>query len=352
MSTRNIYILGGAIIVVLAAGVFYVRNGAQSSYQVATVERGAIVQEVSASGNVEAPSTISLQFQNAGKLEFLGVESGDRVRAGETLAREDTSILNAQLRQAQAAADSQQAQLDQLSQGTRPEQIAITQSQIASDQAGLAQANQSVVNAIQTAYTQSYDAVYNKADQFFNNPRSSNPYASFASSDSQLISTLQSERVSIETVLSTWQQDTVALGASGGISAAVAQTQTNLSTMTKFLSDANSALNRAIPSERASQTTIDAWILNIANARTGVNAAVSGLTAAVTARQNAASALDTDTKRLALEQAGSTASALAAQEALAAQARANVAAIRAQIAQMALVAPVSGTVTGVTGNVG
>ena len=349
----KLYLVGAVALILIGGGAYYwFRIASAPAYATATVQRGSILQEVLASGNVEAPTTINLQFQNGGKLVAIGVQTGDTVTAGETLARQDSAVLGAQLQQAQAAVAGQEAELEVLVRGTRPEQIAVTQSQIASDQAALAQASQSVVNAIQTAYTQSYDAVHNKADQFFNSPHGGTPRISFFASDSQIISTLEAERASIDIVLSAWQKNNAALDPSADLSSAVAGAQTDLSAVAQFLSDSNAALNRAIPSGQTTQAVIDAWISNIAIARANVNAAVSGITVALTAQKNAASALDRDRKTLALEQAGSTGSAIAAQEARVAQAKANVAAIRAQITQTTLLAPVGGTVTDVTGEIG
>src|ERR1700690_3831124 len=196
------YLIVGAIVLVLlaAGGYYWFRSSSAPSYTTAMVRRGAITQEVLASGNVASPTTIDLQFQNSGKLTFVGVQIGDSVKAGEVIARQDTSVLNAQLQQAQSAVSAQMASLTSLQQGTRPEQIAVTQSQVTSDEIALTQTDQSMINAIQSAYTASDDAVHNKIDQFVNNPRSTSPSLLFSSSNSQISNSALNERVSIEGV--------------------------------------------------------------------------------------------------------------------------------------------------------
>ena len=348
---KYIYI-GVGVVIILAAVGYYALSSHSAGYVTAPVTSGSITQEASASGNVEAPTTIDLQFQNGGRLVALGVATGDHVSAGQVLARQDTSVLSAQLAQAEAAVATQQANLASLMQGTRPEQLAVTQAQVVSDQSALAQANQSVINAIQNAYTQSDDAVHNKVDQFFTNPQSSNPQVSFTASNSQLVSNVLSDRVSVGAVFSLWQKDVGALTASNDLSTAITEAQTNLTSVTQLLSDANAALNGAIAGQSASQTTINAWIASVATARANINGAISTLTSAVSAEQAASSALAKDQKSLALEQAGSTGSTIAAGQAQVAQAEALASVIKAQIAQMELISPVDGTVTNVNGSVG
>ena len=126
---KYIYI-GVGVVIILAVVVYYAFASRTASYITAAVVSGSITQEASASGNVEAPTTIDLQFQNGGRLVALGVATGDHVSAGEVLARQDTSVLSAQLQQAEAAVATQQANLASLMQGTRPEQLAVTQAQV------------------------------------------------------------------------------------------------------------------------------------------------------------------------------------------------------------------------------
>lgn len=340
------------LVILLAAGGYAYAMLKPVSYVTAAVTRGPITQEVTANGSIAAPSTIELQFQNSGKLTYVGVASGDKAQAGEVLARQDSSVLSAQLQQANAAVDAAQAQLDQLTQGTRPEQIAVTQTQLASDEAAALQAQQAVMNAIRDAYTASDDAIHNKADQFIASPLSNSPQLSFTTTDQQAASVLTSDRVVLEPLLSQWRADVGNLSTSTELSVAEGEAQTNLAHISQFLSNANAVLNSAIASAQTSQATINGYITLVATARTGINTAQTALTTAITATQAAAAAVAKDQKTLALEEAGSTPSAIAAQQAVVAQAQANVTALEAQLEELSLRAPVVGTVTAVNGDVG
>jgi membrane fusion protein PltH len=65
-----------------------------------------------------------LAFDASERITAINVEEGDRVTRGEVLATLDTRHIDAQLAAAQAAVASQQAALDKLIAGNRPEEIA------------------------------------------------------------------------------------------------------------------------------------------------------------------------------------------------------------------------------------
>jgi HlyD family secretion protein len=351
MKHPYIYSIAAVAVVLGVAGYAYVMLK-PVTYTTAPVTRGPITQEVTANGAIAAPSTIDLQFQSSGKLTYVGVASGDKVQAGEVLARQDSSVLAAQLQQASAAVDAAQAQLQQLQEGTRPEQIAVTETQLANDQTALTQSRQAVINALQDAYTTADDAVHNKADQFIASPLSNSPQLSFTTTNVQASSALLSDRVVLEALLSQWHSSLASISTSTDMTSVQATSQSDLAHVALFLSNANVVLNSAIATAQASQATINAYVTLIAAARTNVNAAQTALTTAITAAQAAQAAVNKDERTLALEQAGSTPSAIAAQMAAVEQAKANESALRAQLSQLSLRAPVSGTVTAVRGDVG
>lgn len=76
-----------------------------------------------ASGTVEATEG-QFGFQAAGRLESIAVREGDRVRAGDELARLDRSETDSRRAQALAQVAAVRAQLLELERGFRPEEIA------------------------------------------------------------------------------------------------------------------------------------------------------------------------------------------------------------------------------------
>lgn len=74
-------------------------------------------------GNVDLRE-VDLAFNDSERIASVRVQEGDRVRKGEVLARLDTSRIEPQLRQAQAAVAAQRAVLERLRHGSRPQEIA------------------------------------------------------------------------------------------------------------------------------------------------------------------------------------------------------------------------------------
>lgn len=90
-------------------------------------------------GNVEFRQ-ISLSFNGSGRIETILVEEGSAVKAGEVLARLGTERLLPQIRQAEAQRAAQQAIVEALRLGTRPELVAQAQANLAIAQVRVAEA--------------------------------------------------------------------------------------------------------------------------------------------------------------------------------------------------------------------
>lgn len=347
------HIIIAASLVLVGVGTYYwLRIANAPSLTSVTVQRSSITQEVPATGNVSAPTAIDLQFLTGGKLALMNVKIGDKVSAGTLLARLDTSVLNSQIKQAIAALSAQRAQLATLQEGTRPEKLAITEAQIASDKTAIMQADQSTIDAIKNAYTTSDNALAHTVDHFFNNPNTPNPQIVFLASNSQLEAKLESERLVAGAALAAWSKSIAALSASADLSAASAEARRNLDLIAKLLSDSSAALSQAISSPQVSQDQLNQWMTGVVAERSALDAAGAALTSANTAQKIAVATLERDQKNLALEQAGSTGSTVSAQQAQVDSAQANVDALEAQRTQMQLDSPINGTVTNVVGDVG
>jgi HlyD family secretion protein len=85
-------------------------------------------------GNVDLRQ-VELSFNNSERLAEVLFQEGDKVKRGQILARLDTGRLKAQAAAAQAQVDSQQAMVQKLHHGSRPEEIAQAQASVASAKA-------------------------------------------------------------------------------------------------------------------------------------------------------------------------------------------------------------------------
>ena len=117
------------------------------TYQAAPVTQGTLQVVISATGPITSPTSIPLTFKNSGKLAEVDVAVGDTVKAGQVLARLDTSDLQAQVNQAQANLDAAAANEAKLQAGATPEQVAVAQAAVDAAQTGLDSAQKSLAAA-------------------------------------------------------------------------------------------------------------------------------------------------------------------------------------------------------------
>ncbi|WP_299555052.1 efflux RND transporter periplasmic adaptor subunit [uncultured Tateyamaria sp.] len=85
-------------------------------------------------GQVEAAQTVALSFEQGGRLNVLDVDEGDRVKAGQVLAKLDTRILMAERSRLVASREALEAQAE-LSRRTTDRQKELRNRGFASDQA-------------------------------------------------------------------------------------------------------------------------------------------------------------------------------------------------------------------------
>jgi HlyD family secretion protein len=83
---------------------------------------GPAATELVAHGNIDIRQ-VELAFNASGRIEQVLVHEGDRVKAGQLLARLDTTRLQLALTQAKALAAAQRSQVAKLKAGSRPEEI-------------------------------------------------------------------------------------------------------------------------------------------------------------------------------------------------------------------------------------
>jgi HlyD family secretion protein len=127
------YVLAGiGIIALLGVAALGYRFLAGSTPEVdvvrATAEGGDIGGVVlTATGYIIPHHKIEANSKVTGRVAWIGVEKGDKVKEGQVLVRLEDQEFRAQYDQARGAADSALAQLEQLQHGSRPEEIQQTE---------------------------------------------------------------------------------------------------------------------------------------------------------------------------------------------------------------------------------
>jgi len=277
------------LIAVGALSYFFFRNGnGQPDYRIHKVERGVVVKEISETGIVRPSQTISLSFETQGKVREIKVKEGDKVSAGQELVVLDKSELNLQVSQALASLQTYEARLDKVLAGASAEDIQVYETALANAEitlvdtvadaeSDLDQAYENMIVEIHDAYVDCDDAVRNKVDQFFNNPRGASPQLKFNSTDSSLDSQIESERFSVENSLNSWLLSINGLSDSSDLDTYISMAEQNINQVKSFLDNVALAVNSLTADSSLSQTTIDTWKAAVATARSSVSTALSSL---------------------------------------------------------------------------
>lgn len=124
------YILGGiAIVIVLGLFAITYRLFAGSPAEVevvrAATEGGADTGGVvlSAGGYIVAHHKISVNSKVTGRVKWIGVEKGDKVKEGQVLVQLEDEEFRAQYEQARGAVENARAYYEELQHGSRPEEV-------------------------------------------------------------------------------------------------------------------------------------------------------------------------------------------------------------------------------------
>ncbi len=116
MKVRSGFLWGGVIAAVLIlalilGGVVFKKAKPIPAEKTVTVERGDIARSVVARGKIQALSQVSVKSKANGIIKALMVDVGDRVTEGQVLAELDKEDLQAQVREAKASRDAEDANL-------------------------------------------------------------------------------------------------------------------------------------------------------------------------------------------------------------------------------------------------
>jgi multidrug efflux pump subunit AcrA (membrane-fusion protein) len=103
-----------------------------TTYRTAVVTYGTITQTIGMAGNLSPVSEADLNFASAGTVQSVYVQVGQTVAIGAPLGTLDSTLLSAQLAQAQATLGSAQAKRSQDQAGPTPQNLTSAQNSVAS----------------------------------------------------------------------------------------------------------------------------------------------------------------------------------------------------------------------------
>lgn len=307
---RKVLIIIAVIVIVIVIFAFNAR--AKNGYEIVQASRGDLVRTVELAGKVVPEDDADLAFEASGTVARVYKRVGDKVAAGEVIAELDKSSTNADLMKAQADLDAARAELMKLEGG-------------AALDAKIANARKSLVQNIIDAYTDADDAVYNKVDQFFEDPRTPNPEIIFSFDDYELRNRINATRVIVGNMLADWKARTANLSVTTYAETDLERAKSYLREISLFLDDVARAVNAFKPSTTVTQTQIDKYRTDVAAARSNVNSAAASLISGETGLTADVSDVPVQAARVAA-------------------AEATVANYAARLAKMTLRSPISGIV--------
>src|SRR5581483_8266290 len=127
---RRFILIGVAVVVLLGLFALAYRAFSSDTPEVEVVRASADTTGndvggtvLSATGYIVAHHTINVNSKVTGRLKWIGVEKGDKVKEGQILVRLEDDEFRAAYQQAQGGVENAKAYLDQLQHGSRPEEI-------------------------------------------------------------------------------------------------------------------------------------------------------------------------------------------------------------------------------------
>ena len=343
-----------ALLVFIAGGSYwyYAANIKAPAYAYVAVGRGSIVQEVTATGQVDAAQNSDLGFERGGKIVAVNVVAGQRVRQGQALIQLFNADLAAQLDQAKASIKAQQARLDQMKAGARKEDVELKQSQLQKAQQDLSNVYASAPDALKDATSKAAYAVNGQTDAFFTNAETVMPTFNYSVMDPQAKIDVEAQRATVNTELNLWKEELAVLSAASSqsdIDAAIVKAQTHLGVIRTYL---NRTMDAVTSSTGLSQTVIDANKAIVNGALTSINATIASVNGQQQTIASQQVVIKTYQNQLDLTLAGNTPQEIDAQQAQVDAAVATLKGVQAQIAKTYIVAPFDGTVSKVSAKVG
>ena len=327
---KKIGIIIGAIVavIVLVVLTLFFTPSAKVNYSTVKVSPKDIVQTVTATGQVAGEDSASLAFDTSGTVARVSVHVGDTVKQGQTLGSLSSDILAANLESAMANVTATQATLAQLTQGNRPEAVAVYQ-QKATD-AGI-----TLGTAIHDAYLKTQDAIFNKTDTLFSNPLTANPLITLSTQNDTVKNNINFERLVLGEKLTALGK----VGANDFSSTTQAEANDTLNYAKKFTTDLSAIISNPLIQISASNTA------TVIAAASEINTAMSGYVTAQSAYNEA-------NNSLTLEAAGGTSQDVQAQAAKVAAAQAQADIVSSQINHTVIRAPFDGIITAVNLKIG
>ncbi len=334
---RN-FILAGVVAAVLVL-IFIIlgRGRANNAFRTATVSAAAIQQEISVTGRIQPSKKVELSFEAPGKISSIAAKIGQNVFAGQFLMSLDLSELNAQKLNAQAGVAASQARLDQLVNGARSEDVAVYQTSFKNSAEGLANSSRAGLDAAKNSMITLTDA----------------QYAYFNTNNPDSVRVRDAKEAVLQKIYGQPYLGGIATFYFGQLSDVMTPKidKAEQSADTGDILTVSEEIKEILLKSQDALGIIYDAMKNSAE-KTNVGAAKANILSQISALTSAQSAFKNAQDQLSLKKAPATQYDIQIAESQLDQARASLAALQAQINKRVIVAPLSGIVAEINGEIG
>ncbi|MEK7584453.1 MAG: efflux RND transporter periplasmic adaptor subunit [Patescibacteria group bacterium] len=371
-----------------AGGFLWYRNQKpEPQFVTAPVVRKDIIQTVEATGSVASTDDLKLSFKTSGKIGVITVKVGDTVSSGQVLATINDPVLNSEVKRTRAKLSAAQADLEKLRAGATSEQISVKRQQVEKAKSDLVSAQIDIENArtsesttrqiyIDTALQDLSNAAFVirfAADTVYDAILDQGAQASFETTNtSSLLAAGVNYDIALNEVEAAQDLKNVAAASSktNDILSALEKMRSALEGTSQLLDNGLTALVGAIVTTNYPQTTIDGFKTSfntrataVTSSKTSIQSSITNLTsglqtlkaavdAALSAQEKASQAVKIAEAELALTQATAEPYEIRQQEAVIAQAQADVASAESKFIDTSVIAPIAGVITAIDKEIG
>ncbi|MFA6354552.1 MAG: efflux RND transporter periplasmic adaptor subunit [Candidatus Paceibacterota bacterium] len=339
---KKIFSIPAIAIIVVLIIIILSSSGKQNS-NIFTVKKTNLIQDVSVSGKINSANQVDLAFEKGGRVSSINAEVSDKVYAGEVIVRLENGDLVAQLDQARANIKIQQARLDELKRGSRPEEIQIKQTELAKAQQDLNNYYSSIPDVLNDAFSKADDALHKQVIQTFSSLDT--PRLTFDVDSVQLRTNTEGQIITALNALKKWKNDLDSLTPQSSSDTLFLSLEKSLVPLNIIRDSLDKIMNSIIHNINLTQSTADTYKANANTARNNVNTAITNISDQKATIESQKIAVKKISDELALKLAGSDPKEISIQEAEVESAKANARNFEAQINKTLIIAPISGIIT-------
>jgi len=354
---RLLLLIFGLIIISLLLS--FNHNSKTKISSVGEVAKGEVKKEISITGKVKPAAAVDLALEKGGKIRKINVILAEEVKKNQILLQLDSSDIYAQLKQAEANLKFQEAKLEELKKGSRPEEINISQIQLDKTQNDLNNYYQEAINTLNNVYNTANGIVKQQISSLVQYVWNfGEPYydLTFRVCDENAKRDALSQKKNLDKVFDEWQNNLQNISSlnfqTEQIDQLIIQSKDNLNLVKSFLDKLNAALilNCSLNYYETLALNQNQAILN--TALNNLSTIINTLTTLEKNLNGQKLTVQNYEEQLALKKAGATEEQIKAQEAQVEQAKASVLYYQALLEKYILKAPFDAKVTKIDVNEG